>query len=79
MALNKEYCVMLAKNPAQPYKRYQICNASDNIVKYINYILSQGATSLINNYNCYEKSQNLSQKDFEIMFNKAGYLNIFKG
>lgn len=79
MALNKEYCVMLARNLAQPYKRYQICNASDNIVKYINYILSQGATSLINNYNYYEKSQNLSQKDFEIMFNKAGYLNIFKG
>lgn len=79
MTLNKEYCVMLAKNPSQPYKRYQVCNASDNIVKYINYILSQGATSLINDYNYYEKSQSLPQKDFEIMFNRAGYLNIFKG
>lgn len=79
MTLNKEYCVMLAKNPSQRYKRYQVCNASDNIVKYINYILSQGATSLINDYNYYEKSQSLPQKDFEIMFNRAGYLNIFKG
>ena len=77
MPLNKDYCVMLANNPIQPYKHFQVIEANDKIVKFINYTLSQGATSLINSENYYEKSSEKPIKDFADMFRKAGYQNIF--
>lgn len=76
-SINKNYCAIIVNSPTLPRHYYQVLHATDDIVKYINYRISQGATKIINDVKYFEKTSLKPVKDFENMFKKHNSYNIF--